>query len=161
MQLGRIAGQLQLGGGFADDDPFAAGDRAAERVEQGGFAAGDAAGDDDVLAGADAGGEEGGGLVAEEVELDELGERAGAEAEAADRADRVAVGGDRWDRGGQSGAVGEARFDARRDPVEPFAFDLFEQPFEEGADLAVVVEGEVGDAFDPLAGVAEDARWGR
>src|SRR6266540_2309174 len=42
-------------------------------------------------------------------------------------------------------------------PFEEFAFDLFEQPLEEGADLAVVVEGEIGDAFDPLARVAEDA----
>src|SRR6266545_4951819 len=33
----------------------------------------------------------------------------------------------------------------------------FEETFEEGAHLAVVVEGELGDAFEPLAGVAEDA----
>ena len=46
-----------------------------------------------------------------------------------------------------------------RDPVEPFAFDLFEQPLEEGAQLAVVGEADPGDAFDPLAGVAEDPAW--
>ena len=78
------------------------------------------------------------------------------EAEAADRADHVAVRGDRRDRGGEPGAVGEARFDPRCDPVEAFAFDLLEQPFEEGAELAVVGEDEVGDALDPVAGVAED-----
>ncbi len=150
MQLGRIAGSCSS----AEDSQTTV--RSLPGMARG-FAAGDAASNDDVFAGAGAGGEEGGGLVAEEVELDEFSERSGAEAEAADRADGVPVRGDGWDRGGEPGAVGQARFDARGDPVEAFAFDLFEQPFEEGADLAVVVEGEVGDAFEPLAGVAEDA----
>ncbi len=87
--VGEQARQLQLGRGLADDDPFGAGDRAAERVQERRLAGGDAAGDDDVLAGADAGGEEVGGLVAQEAEPDELVERAGGEPEAADRADRV------------------------------------------------------------------------
>ena len=57
------ARQLQLGGGFADDDALLRVDFFAERVQQRGLAAGDAAGDDDVLAGPDAGGEELGGLA--------------------------------------------------------------------------------------------------
>ena len=68
----------------------------------------------------------------------------------------VPVGADRRDRGGEAGAVGEARFDQRGDPVEPFAFDLFEQPFEDAKCCAVVGERDVGDAFDSLAGVFED-----
>ena len=69
----------------------------------------------------------------------------------------VPVRGDGRDRGGQAGAVGKARLDARGDPVEPLALDLLEQALDEGAHLAVVVEDEVGDALDPLAGVAEEA----
>jgi hypothetical protein len=69
----------------------------------------------------------------------------------------VAVAGDGWDGGGEPGAVGEAGFDAGCDAVEAFAFDLLEEAFEEGADLAVVVEAEVGDTFDAVAGVSEHA----
>ena len=114
------------------------------------------------LRGADAGGEEVGGLLAEQPERDELGERVGAQAEAADGADHVAVGADRRDRRGEPGAVGEARFDQRRDPVEAFAFDVLEQPFEECANAArSSVKGDVGDALDPVAGVSEDPRVAR
>ena len=91
------------------------------------------------------------------LESDQLVEGAGGEPEAADRADRGAVRGDGRDRGGQARAVGQARLDAGGDPVEPLALDLLEQALDEGADLAVVVEDEVGDALDPLAGVAEEA----
>ena len=69
---------MQLGRGLADDDPLGAGDGAAERVQERRLAGGDTAGDDDVLAGADAGGEEVGGLLAQEAEPDELLEGAGA-----------------------------------------------------------------------------------
>ena len=69
----------------------------------------------------------------------------------------VPVRGDGRDRRGQPGAVGQARLDAWGDPVEPLALHLLEQPLDEGAHLAVVVEDEVGDALDPLAGVAEEA----
>ena len=68
-----------------------------------------------------------------EVELDEFLERAGAEPEATDGADRLPVRGDRRDRRGQTGAVRQACLDAGRDPVEPIALDLLEQALEEGA----------------------------
>jgi hypothetical protein len=120
------------------DDAFGAGERAAEGVEERGLAGGDAAGDDDVLASPDGGGEEVGGVAGEEIEVDEFVEGAGGEPEAADRADGVAVGGDGWDRGGEPGAVREPGFDAWGDAVEAFALDVFEDAVEERADLAVV-----------------------
>src|SRR5581483_8442150 len=119
-------GEFQFGAGFADNDAFGAGDGAAERVEQGGLAGGDRAGDDDVLAGAHAGGEEVARVLAQDAELDKFAERVRAEAKAADGEDDVAVGAHGRDRGGEAGAVGEAGFDQRRDPVEAFAFDVFE-----------------------------------
>ena len=42
------------------------------------------------------------------------------------------------------------------DPVEPFPFDVLEQTLEDAQRCAVVREGDVGDALDPLAGVFED-----
>jgi hypothetical protein len=155
--VGEDGRQLELGRGLADDDPLGAGNRPAERVQERRLAGRDSPGDDDVLPGADAGSEEGGGLLAREAEPDELVERAGGEPEAADGADRVPVRGDGRDRGGEARAVGEARLDTRGDAVEPLALDLFEQPLDEGADLAVVVEHEVGNALDPLTGVSEEA----
>src|SRR5205807_9887397 len=99
------AWQLQFGRRFADDDALLRVDFLAERVQQRRLSARDASGDDDVLAGPNAGGQELAGLRAEEAELLQLGERAGAQTEAADRADRVPVRGDRRDRGGDPGAI--------------------------------------------------------
>ena len=119
----------------------------------------DAAGDDDVLAGAHARGEEVGCLLAEEPELDELVQGAGVESEAADRADHVPVRGDGRDRRGEPRAVGQPRLDPGGDPVEAFPFDLLEQAFEERADLAVVVRRRHRARVRSAARVAEDALW--
>jgi hypothetical protein len=68
----------------------------------------------------------------------------------------VPVRGDRRNRRGQARAVRQPGLDPRRDPVEPLALDLLEQALEEGAQLAVVGEGDAGDPLDPLAAVAKD-----
>src|SRR5262249_35162698 len=145
-----------LGRRLTNDDALGAVDRSPQRVQKRRLPGRDAAGDNDVLSRPDARGQEVGRLPAQETELDEFVEGAGGKTEAPDRADRAAVGRDRRYRRCEARAVGQPRLDARSDPVEALALYLLEQALHEGTHLTVVVEDKLGNALDPLAGVAED-----
>ena len=112
------------------------------------------------LPGAHAGGEERSRLGAEEPELARALRGSWRRGGSGGSSRSGARSRRRRDRGGEPRAVGQPRLDARGDPVEALALDPLEQPFEEGAQLAVVGEADVGTRSirSPLS---RKTRWGR
>ncbi len=121
--------ELEFGGVLDGDDALVAGDEAGEGVEQGGLPAAGAAGDDDVEAGPDEGGEQHQQVFVEGAELDQLGEGVGAR-EAAD------------------GEGGAGQGERRDDDVDAFAGG--EPGVDHGVGLVDAAVDGGDDAFDGL-----------